>query len=57
VSETFFTKSGSSPGSDQPDFVCEFHISLFRLHPLSPAEPLRHHAASSSWENGGVRGR
>jgi len=39
VSETFFTKSGSSPGKDisTPDFVCEYHISLFLLRPLSPA--------------------
>jgi len=37
VSETFFTKSGSSPGSNQPDFVCESHISLFLLRPCTPA--------------------
>jgi hypothetical protein len=39
VSDTFFTRSGSSPGNDigTPDFVCEYHISLFLLRPLSPA--------------------
>ena len=39
MSETFFTKSGSSPGISisEPDFVCEYHISLFLLRPLSPA--------------------
>jgi hypothetical protein len=39
VSDTFFTKSGSSPGKgiSEPDFVCEYHISLFLLRPLSPA--------------------
>jgi hypothetical protein len=29
--------SGSSPGQSEPDFVCENHLSLFLLRPLSPA--------------------
>jgi len=39
MTDTFFTRSGSSPGKDisTPDFVCEYHISLFLLRPLSPA--------------------
>jgi hypothetical protein len=38
VSETFFTRSGSSPGTIcEPDFICESHVSLFLLRPLSPA--------------------
>jgi hypothetical protein len=39
MSETFFTKSGSSPGETitGPDFICEYHLSLFLLRPLSPA--------------------
>lgn len=39
MTDTFFTKSGSSPGRDliKPDFVCEFHISLFLLRPCTPA--------------------
>jgi len=39
MTDTFFTRSGSSPGKglSEPDFVCEYHISLFLLRPLSPA--------------------
>ena len=39
MTDRFFTKSGSSPGNSitNPDFVCEYHISLFLLRPLSPA--------------------
>ena len=40
MTDTFFTKSGSSPGNSspvEPDFICEYHISLFLLRPLSPA--------------------
>jgi hypothetical protein len=37
MSDTFFTTSGSSPGVTDPDFICENHLSLFLLRPLSPA--------------------
>jgi hypothetical protein len=38
MSDTFFTTSGSSPGStDSRDFVCENHGSIFLLRPISPA--------------------
>jgi hypothetical protein len=39
MTDTFFTRSGSSPGkgTSEPDFVCEYHTSLFLLRPLSPA--------------------
>lgn len=29
--------SGSSPGATEPDFICEYHVSLFLLRPVSPA--------------------
>ena len=29
--------SGSSPGKVQPDFVCENHLSIFLLRPISTA--------------------
>lgn len=38
--DTFFTKSGSSPGEviqDLPDFLVENHFSLFLLFPRSDA--------------------
>lgn len=41
MSDTFFTTSGSSPGNGnsliEPDFICEHHISLFLLRPITPA--------------------
>jgi hypothetical protein len=38
MTDTFFTKSGSSPGGfSEPDFVCEYHIWLFLLRPVSAA--------------------
>jgi hypothetical protein len=38
MTDTFFSKSGSSPGpKSQADFVCENHLSLFLLRPLTPA--------------------
>ena len=39
MTDTFFTKSGSSPGetTTEPDFLCEYHVSLFLLRPISPA--------------------
>jgi hypothetical protein len=37
MTDTHFTRSGSSPGSDRPDFICESHISLFLLRPYTPA--------------------
>jgi hypothetical protein len=38
MTDTFFTTSGSSPGTiSEPDFICESHVSLFLLRPLSPA--------------------
>jgi len=32
-----FCTSGSSPGTDSPDFICENHGSIFLLRPISPA--------------------
>ncbi len=29
--------SGSSPGTSEPDFICENHGSVFLLRPISPA--------------------
>jgi hypothetical protein len=37
MTDTFFTRSGSSPGkSNFPDFICESHPSIFLLRPVSP---------------------
>jgi hypothetical protein len=36
MKDTFFTRSGSSPGNkSEPDFICENHGSLFLLIPRS----------------------
>jgi hypothetical protein len=34
-----YCTSGNSPTrrTEEPDFICEYHISLFLLRPLSPA--------------------
>ena len=34
-----FCTSGNSPThrTEEPDFICEYHISLFLLRPLTPA--------------------
>ena len=37
MSETFFTKSGSSPGTQDADLLFENHFSVFLIRAASPA--------------------
>ena len=37
MSETFFTKSGSSPGAKSADLLFENHFSLYLIRAVSPA--------------------
>ena len=41
MTDTFFTKSGSSPGSTSPDFIVENHFTLFLL--------FAHSESAKSW--------
>jgi hypothetical protein len=37
MSDTFFTTSGSSPGTENADLLFENHLSIFLIRPASPA--------------------